>query len=67
LAEGETIQEHYKDVVRLCRENIRRAKAELALNPATAVKDNKNISINTLTTKRGLRRISILYWAHGET
>ncbi|KAK4810447.1 LOW QUALITY PROTEIN: hypothetical protein QYF61_004227, partial [Mycteria americana] len=40
LEEGGT-QEDYKDVVRLCREEIRRAKAQLELNLATAVKDNK--------------------------
>ncbi|KAK4823640.1 hypothetical protein QYF61_004561 [Mycteria americana] len=37
---GQAIQEDYKDVVRLCREKIRRAKAQLELNLATAVKDN---------------------------
>ena len=34
-------QEDYKDVGRLCKEKIRRAKAQLELNLATAVKDNK--------------------------
>jgi len=38
---GQTTQEDYKDVVRLCREKIRRAKAQLELSMATAVKGNK--------------------------
>ncbi|KAK4810234.1 hypothetical protein QYF61_012403 [Mycteria americana] len=33
----------YKDVVRLRREKIRRAKAQLELNLATAIKDNKKM------------------------
>ena len=36
---GQTTQD-YEDVVRLCRDEIRRAKAQLVLNLATAVKDN---------------------------
>ena len=38
---GQATQEDYKDVVRLCREKIRRTKAQLELNLATAAKDNK--------------------------
>ncbi|KAK4806228.1 hypothetical protein QYF61_013372 [Mycteria americana] len=38
---GQATQEDYKDVVRLGREKIRRAKAKLELNLATEVKDNK--------------------------
>lgn len=49
------------------KEKIRRAEVQLELNLSTAVKDNKNISINTAPTKRRLRRISILYWMQGET
>ena len=63
---GQATQEDYRAVVRLCREKIRRVKAHLELNLATAVKDNKNVSINTLATKGELRRISILYWMWGE-
>ncbi|GAB0184205.1 mitochondrial enolase superfamily member 1 [Grus japonensis] len=40
---GQATQEDYKDVVRLCREQIRRAKAQLELNLATAIKDNKKL------------------------
>ncbi|KAK4828638.1 hypothetical protein QYF61_000286 [Mycteria americana] len=38
---GQASQEVYKGVARLCREKITRAKAELEINLATAVKDNK--------------------------
>ena len=38
---GQVSHEDSKDVVKLCRENIRRAKAQLELNLAIAVKDNK--------------------------
>ncbi|KFQ22176.1 hypothetical protein N332_09245, partial [Mesitornis unicolor] len=34
-------QEEYRATVRLCREKIRKAKTQLELNPASAVKDNK--------------------------
>jgi len=37
---GQATQEDYRDFVRLCREKIRRAKAQLELNLATAIKDN---------------------------
>ncbi|KAK4823271.1 LOW QUALITY PROTEIN: hypothetical protein QYF61_000366 [Mycteria americana] len=60
---GQATQEDYKDVVRLCREKIRGAKARLELDLATAT--IKKVSINTLATKGGLRRISILYWMQG--
>lgn len=49
------------NAVRLCREKIRRPKAQLELNLSTAVKNNKNVSINILVTKGGLKRLSILY------
>ncbi|KAK4814395.1 LOW QUALITY PROTEIN: hypothetical protein QYF61_018154 [Mycteria americana] len=39
--------------MRLCREKIRRAKAQLELNLPTAI--IKNVSINTLATKGGLK------------
>jgi len=48
--------------MRLCRVKIRRAKAQLELNLATAV---KSVSVNTPATKGGLRRISILCWIRG--
>lgn len=50
------------------KDKIRRAKAQLEISLATAIADNKeNVSINTLTTKRGLRTTSIPYWMWGET
>ena len=59
-------QDDYKDVVRLCREKIRRAKAQLELSLATATKDAiKNVSINTLATKGGLRSVSMPFIGRG--
>lgn len=37
---GQATQEHYKDVMRLCREKIKRGKAQIELHLATVVKDN---------------------------
>ena len=34
-------QEEYRGLVRLCREEIRKAKTQLALRLATVVRDNK--------------------------
>lgn len=39
--------------MRLCREKIGGAKTQLELNLATAVKGNKNVSINTEQQKEG--------------
>ncbi|KAK4813362.1 hypothetical protein QYF61_003561 [Mycteria americana] len=61
---GQATQEDYKGVARLCREKIRRAKAELELSLATAVKDNKNTSSNTLAAEGELRRICSPYRAN---
>ncbi|KAK4822216.1 hypothetical protein QYF61_011857 [Mycteria americana] len=49
---GWATQEDYKGVARLCREKIRRAKAELELNLAAAVKDNKNHFFKYISSKR---------------
>ena len=38
--------------MRLCREKIRRAKAQLELNLATAVKDNKECFYKYISNKR---------------
>lgn len=40
---GQAIQEEYKDVFRSYKERIRKAKAQLELSQATAVKDNKKV------------------------
>ncbi|KAK4828306.1 hypothetical protein QYF61_025318 [Mycteria americana] len=45
-------QEDYNDVMRLCREKIRRAKAQLEINLATAVKDNKKCFYKYISNKR---------------
>ncbi|KAK4830772.1 hypothetical protein QYF61_013261 [Mycteria americana] len=49
---GRATQEGYKGVARLCREKIRRAKAELELSLAAAVKDNKNHFFKYISSKR---------------
>ncbi|KAK4827614.1 LOW QUALITY PROTEIN: hypothetical protein QYF61_019539 [Mycteria americana] len=49
---GRATQEDYKGVARLCREKIRRAKAELELNLAAAVKDNKKHFFKYISSKR---------------
>ncbi|KAK4807886.1 LOW QUALITY PROTEIN: hypothetical protein QYF61_007792 [Mycteria americana] len=45
-------QEDYRDVLRLCRAKIRRAKAQLELNLATAVKDSKKCFYKYINNKR---------------
>ena len=42
----------YKDVVRLCREKIRRAKAHLELNLTSAVKVNEKHFCKYINNKR---------------
>ncbi|KAK4824987.1 hypothetical protein QYF61_022513 [Mycteria americana] len=49
---GQATQEDYKGVARLCREKIRRAKAELELSLAAAVKDNKKYFFKYISSKR---------------
>ncbi|KAK4823310.1 hypothetical protein QYF61_000523 [Mycteria americana] len=49
---GRATQEDYKGVARLCREKIRRAKAELELNLAAAIKDNKKYFFKYISSKR---------------
>ena len=52
---GQVSHEDYKDVVKLCRESIRRAKAQLELNLATAVMDNKKYFYKFVNSKRRIR------------
>jgi len=59
---GQATQEEYGGLVRSCREEIRKAKAQLELRLATVLRDNKNVFTNTSTTKRGPRRLFIPYW-----
>ncbi|KAK4809658.1 hypothetical protein QYF61_002555 [Mycteria americana] len=49
---GQASQEDYKGVARLCRENIRRAKAELEVNLAAAVKGSKKHFFTYISSKR---------------
>ena len=49
---GQATEEDYKDVARLCREKIRKAKAHLELNLATAIKDNKKSFYKYINAKR---------------
>ncbi|KAK4820059.1 LOW QUALITY PROTEIN: hypothetical protein QYF61_019001 [Mycteria americana] len=49
---GRATQEDYRGVARLCREKIRRAKTELELNLAAAVKDNKKHFFKYISSKR---------------
>ncbi|KAK4832412.1 hypothetical protein QYF61_023091 [Mycteria americana] len=49
---GQATQEDYKGVARLCRKKIRRAKAELELNLAAAIKDNKKNFFKYISSKR---------------
>ncbi|KAK4819351.1 LOW QUALITY PROTEIN: hypothetical protein QYF61_001243 [Mycteria americana] len=49
---GQATQEDYKGVARLCREKIRRAKAELEFNLSAAVKDNKKYFFKYISSKR---------------
>ncbi|KAK4832285.1 LOW QUALITY PROTEIN: hypothetical protein QYF61_021684 [Mycteria americana] len=58
-------QEDYKDVMKLCREKIRRAKAQLDLNLATAIKDNKKCSYKYTRNKRRSENVHPLLHAGG--
>lgn len=63
--EGQATEEMFKNVTRSCRKKIRETKAQLELNLATSVKDNKNVFINILMAKEGAGKISILFWTWG--
>ncbi|KAM9590852.1 uncharacterized protein ACIBXB_005900 [Morphnus guianensis] len=45
-------QEEYRDLVRSCREEIRKAKAQLELNLATVVRDNKKCFYKYINNKK---------------
>ncbi|KAK4824299.1 LOW QUALITY PROTEIN: hypothetical protein QYF61_013044 [Mycteria americana] len=49
---GQATQEDYMHVMGLCRKKIRRAKTQLELNLATAVKDNKKCFYKYISNKR---------------
>ena len=49
---GQTTQEEYRGLVRLCREEIRKAKAQLELRLATVVRDNKKCFYKYISNKK---------------
>ena len=52
---GQATREDCNDVVRLCREKVKRAKAPLDLSLATAVKDNKKCFYKYISNKRRVK------------
>ena len=49
---GRATQKEYKEVVKMCREKIRKAKAQLKLNLAIGVKENKKLFYKYINSKR---------------
>jgi len=49
---GHVTQEEYKGLVRSCREEIRKAKAQLELRLATVVRDNKKCFYKYISNKK---------------
>ena len=52
---GQATQKEYKEVVKMCREKIRKAKAQLELNLAAGVKGNKKLFYKYINNKRKTR------------
>ena len=52
---GWAIRKEYKEVVKMCREKIRKAKARLELNLAAGVKGNKKLFYKYINSKRRTR------------
>ena len=52
---GRATQKEYKEVVKMCREKIRKAKAQLELNLAAGVKGNKKLFYKYINSKRRTR------------
>ena len=50
--EGQATQNEYKEVVRMCRGEIRKAKAQLEFNLAAGVKRNKKLFYKYINSKR---------------
>ena len=48
--------EEYKEVTKICREKIREAKAQLELNLATVVKDDKIFLYKYVNSKKGTKK-----------
>ena len=49
---GRATQKEYKEVVKMCREKIRKAKAQLEFNLAAGVKGNKKLFYKYISSKR---------------
>jgi len=49
---GQATQEDYRGLIRSCREEIRKAKAQLELRLATAVRDNKKCFYKYINNKK---------------
>ncbi|KAK4828902.1 hypothetical protein QYF61_001460 [Mycteria americana] len=49
---GQATQEEYRDLVKSCRERIRKTKAQLELNLATVVRDNKKCFYKYINNKK---------------
>jgi len=49
---GQATQEGYRGLVRSCREEIRKAKAQLELRQATVVRDNKKCFYKYINNKK---------------
>ena len=49
---GQATQGDYKEVAKVCREEVRKAKAQLELRLATAVKENKKCFHKYINSKR---------------
>ena len=59
---GQATWGDYKEVAKVCREEVRKAKAQPELRLATAVKENKKSFYKYITVvRKELRKISILY------
>jgi len=54
---GQEAQElEYRGLIRSCRQKIRKAKAQLELNPATVVRDNKKCFYKYINNKKGAKQ-----------
>lgn len=49
---GQATQEEYEEVARICKEKIIKAKAQLEIDLATTVKDNKKLFYKYTNSKR---------------
>lgn len=52
FGKGQAAPEEYKDIITSCRDGIRKVKAQLKINLATAVKDNKKCFYKNINNKR---------------